>query len=77
MKKIYVKPLVEETKMGYSSIMVGASEVGQMDPGGAWAKRRDVVEEDEEDDEELESFKPEKIVLSDVFSNDYIQKVWE
>ena len=57
--------------------MVGASEVGQMDPGGAWAKRRDVVEEDEEDDEELESFKPEKIVLSDVFSNDYIQKVWE
>lgn len=77
MKKIYVKPLVEETKMEYSNIMVGASEVGQMDPGGAWAKRHDVVEEDEEDDEELESFKPEKIVLSDVFSNDYIQKVWE
>ena len=62
----------KNTRYGF---MIGASGEGR--PEDAMAKRHQVVTEDEEDDEELESFKPEKIVLSDVFSNDYIQKVWE
>ena len=78
MKKIYVKPVVEGMEMSsFNGIMIGSTETGQIRPEDAMAKRRNLVEEDEEDDEELESFKPEKIVLSDVFSNDYIQKVWE
>lgn len=76
MKKSYVKPCIEDleitTKCGF---MVEGSK-GQVNPEtDAMAKRTNITIED--DEEELESFKPEKVVLSDVFSNDYIQKVWE
>ena len=76
MKKLYIKPLAEGMEMNTRyGIMIGASGEGR--PEDAMAKRHQVVVEEDDEDEELESFKPEKIVLSDVFSNDYIQKVWE
>lgn len=77
MKKIYVKPLVEETKMeSLSGIMLGVSERGQMRPEDAMARRHDMVIIDEEDEEELEA--AEKAATPKMFhSNDYLKKVWD
>lgn len=76
MKKIYVKPLAEETVMETScGLMEGTNEHGQMNPGEAWAKRNEVVIE-EEDEEELEEAAKNAAPKS-FHSNDYLKKVWE